>query len=135
MLKSFYLSSNEYKFCFLGNRISFADDLLRVLTCVFDHIVKCSFLQDQLLRRTCFPNLSHVHHGHLVIVSDCQQSMSNRDHCRICKFLSNHLLNECVSLHVHICYSVGEPEPSTAIDADQPRKMKKRYRYMCPANL
>ena len=75
---------------------------ISVLTSILHHLPELSFFIDQLPRFTLLNDLPTLHHNHLVIVCNRVQSVGYRYHGCFCKFFPNYLLNEGISLHVHI---------------------------------
>ena len=77
-------------------------DSLSIFASMLNHLKEDSLFFYQFPRSSFLHNFPLSHHYHLIIVCDCVDPMSDSDYCCINKFLPNHLLDECICLHVNV---------------------------------
>jgi hypothetical protein len=81
---------------------SLVGDELSVLACMLHHIVELTFSLQQLPRSALLLYAASFHHDHLVVVSNCVESMSDCYHSCVRELLTNDFLDEGVCLHVDV---------------------------------
>ena len=79
-----------------------AGDELSVFACMLHHIVELTLSLQQLPRSALLLYATSFHHDHLVVVSNCVESVGDCYHSCVCELLTNDFLDEGVCLHVDV---------------------------------